>query len=268
LSSDARPDGLFDTVIVRPPLDNYQDCVSSNPQRKAIDLGLAKRQHNQYVSVLRECGVRVIELHGLNEFADSVFMQDPAVLGLKRSVIGRFGEKSRRGEEDALLKDLKRHKMEVGQILRVSPPGTLEGGDIVVTPEAVFVGESKRTNSNGVKQLADFLHGLKVIPVRTGMLHLLCGCSYLTDRTMIICPDLVNPKAFGDFRFVKVPENEAYATDALYVGSGRVVIPTGFPRASKNLKEKGFKPVEVETSEFYKGDGGVTCLSSPIYKVF
>jgi dimethylargininase len=265
---ETKPDRLFDVAIVRRPSDNYSECVSSNPQRNEIDVGLAKGQHSEYVSVLRECGVRVIELKGLGDFPDSVFTQDPALLGTSRSVVGRFGEESRRGEEDALVKELARLEVKVGEIHRVLPPGTLEGGDIVVTDRGIFVGESRRSNSDGLNQLATFLRGCKVVPIRTHMLHLLCGCSYLANRTMVICPDLVKPEVFGDFRFVEIPEKEAYATDALYVGYGRVVIPKGCPTASKKLKEAGFEPVEVEMSEFYKGDGGVTCLSSPIYKVF
>jgi dimethylargininase len=46
------------------------------------------------------------------------------------------------------------------------------------------------------------------------------------------------------------------------------MIPSGFPRTTAALKAAGYSPVEVEMSEFYKGDGGVTCLCSPIYKIF
>jgi len=44
--------------------------------------------------------------------------------------------------------------------------------------------------------------------------------------------------------------------------------PSGFPIAAKKLKQAGYEPIEVEMSEFHKGDGGVTCLSSPVYKLF
>jgi dimethylargininase len=85
---------------------------------------------------------------------------------------------------------------------------------------------------------------------------------------MIIAPDLVDPETFPGFRCVTIPLEEAYAADALYVGDGRVITPSGFPKTSVKLREAGYKPVEVEVSEFYKGDGGVTCLCSPIYRLF
>jgi len=261
-------DSFFDVVLVRPPANSYFKCVSTNPAKTDIDVKLAKDQHKEYVSTLRESGLHVIELRPLEDFPDSVFMQDPALLGSRRSVIGRFGEKSRRGEERALHDDLRRHGVEVGKIHFVSHPSTLEGGDILVTDHGIFVGESQRTNMKGIQQLSRYLDNVEVRAVKTDLLHLLCSCSYLNHKTMIIAPDLVSPESFPGFRFVAIPREEAYATDALYLGEGRVLIPSGFPKTIIKLRDAGYKPTEVEMSEFYKGDGGVTCLCSPIYKLF
>lgn len=82
---------------------------------------------------------------------------------------------------------------------------------------------------------------------------------------MIITPQLVNPQNFPGLKYVKLNREDAYASDALYLGNRRVLIPSGFPNASNKLKEASYTPVEVDVSEFRKGDGGVTCLCSPIY---
>jgi len=261
-------DRFFDTVLVRPPSSTYINCVSTNPARGSIDPGLAVGQHREYVSILKESGVNVIELPPSNKFPDSVFMQDPALLGSRRSVIGRLCEKSRQGEESALYEDLLKLHIEVGEMCFTSLPGTLEGGDILVTEERIYVGESQRTNREGIEQLATCLSSFDVKPVKTSLMHLLCGCSYLSDGTIIISPELVSPESFPGFRFVMIPREEAYAADALYFGERRVLIPSGFPKTSSKLREAGYKPVEVEVSEFRKGDGGVTCLCSPIYTLF
>jgi dimethylargininase len=261
-------DRFFETVLVRPPANAYVKCVSTNPARTSIDVGLAKEQHRQYVSILRESGLHVIELSALEGFPDSVFMQDPALLGSRRSLIGRFGEGNRRGEEKALREDLSDRRLDVGAVCFIERPGTLEGGDVLITEHGLFVGESQRTNGTGIKQLSVCLDHLKVKTVKTGLLHLLCGCSYLSQRTMIIAPDLVSPKSFPGFRFITIPFEEAYAADALYIGEGRVIIPSGFSKTVMKLRDAGYKPVEVDVSEFRKGDGGVTCLCSPVYKLF
>ena len=262
-------DRLFDSVLVRPPSTSYEHCVSSNPDRNSIDIQLARTQHQSYVSILKENNIKVLELPSNENYPDSVFMQDPAVLGLRRSIIGRFGEISRRGEESQLVSEL--HQLDMTKdsaVHRIESPGTLEGGDIMITDQKqLFVGQSSRTNSSGILQLQGLLHDMKVITVKMDLLHLLCSCSYLNDSTMIITPELVNPQNFPGLKYVKFNREDAYASDALYLGNRRVLIPSGFPSASNKLKEASYTPVEVDVSEYRKGDGGVTCLCSPIYNI-
>lgn len=258
-------DRLFDVVFVRPPGDSYANCVSTNPGKSRIDVTLAREQHRTYVSILKESRINVIELEPLETSPDSVFMQDPAILGRRHSIMGRFGEASRRGEANTLTGELEEHKQSIGPINQVREPGTLEGGDVIVTDSELFVGESKRTNANGIRQMREALRSQKVTAVRTDLMHLLCGCSYLSNRWMIIAPDLVKPESFPGFKFIEIPESESYAADALYVGDGRVLIPSGCPVTFTKLKEAEYRPIEVEISEFQKGDGGMTCLSSAVY---
>jgi len=258
---------LYDVVFVRPPGKTYINCLSSNPNREKIDLTLAREQHQAYVSILKESGVQVIQLQPLEEFPDSVFMQDPALLGQRRTIIGRFGAVARRGEEQMLLHDLSPYRSMIGEPTAITTPGTLEGGDVVVTEKGIFVGESTRTNSDGVRQLTATLRDIPVRSVKTNLFHLLCGCSYLTDGDMTIVPELVSPDSFPGFNFITIPKEESYAADALYLGDGKVVIPSGHPRSVMKLKGAGYRLVEADMSEFQKGDGGVTCLCSPVYKV-
>jgi len=266
-NSIAIMDRLYDIILVRPPSDSYRNCVSTNPARDTIDIVLAKRQHKDYVSILRESNLKVIELPRLEGLADSVFAYDPALLGVEKCVIGRFGERTRRGENKALVTDLANHKNEVGEMKFVQEPGTLEGGDILVTESRIFVGESTRTNMQGIKQLAEYVSNVVVQPIKTSMFHLLCACSYLDSNRILLAPDLLQPSSFAGFEFVLVPEKEAYASEALYLGEKNVLIPSGYPQTAKRLRGAGYKPVETDLSEFYKGDGGVSCLSAPVYKI-
>ena len=72
---------------------------------------------------------------------------------------------------DAVAAALRAHR----PLAFIEPPGTLDGGDVLVTPGKVFVGISGRTNAEGVRQLAAFVapHGFEVVSVPvTGCLHL------------------------------------------------------------------------------------------------
>jgi dimethylargininase len=258
---------LFDSVFVRPPSDSYSACVSPDPDRDKIDVSLAKQQHREYVSILKSCDIKVNELGSVEKFPDSVFMQDAGIIGTSTVIISKFGENSRAGEAEIFAKELKNlYYNENVETKFIESPGTLEGGDVLITPKKIFVGESRRSNLIGIKQLASIAKNTTVVPIRTQLFHLLGGCTYLSNETILIAPNLVDIQGFPDFDFILVPDEEAYAANAMYVGEGRVVIPCGYPRIRSKLNEAGYTPEEVDLSEFRKGGGSVTCLCSPVYR--
>ncbi|USG99376.1 amidinotransferase [Thermococcus argininiproducens] len=260
-------DRLFDKVIVRPPGESYKNCVSTNPQHDTIDVKLAQKQHREYVKVLRENGVDVVELEPLNPHPDSVFVQDTSIIGAssKRAIIVRFGEPSRRGEERTVKELLLKEGFKIKEI---QPPGTLEGGDILVTDQGVvFIGESQRTNKEGIEQFARYFSHVKVIKVPINKIfHLLSGVAYLGNKIVAISPQVVDVSYFKGFKLIQIPEDELYANNMLYLGEKKVLMPAGYPKTEEKLKREGFKPILIGVSEFWKGDGGVTCLNSPFYK--
>ncbi|MEM3372344.1 MAG: arginine deiminase-related protein [Candidatus Korarchaeum sp.] len=257
-------DVTFSALIVRGLPDSYAHCVSTNPLKKSLDLSLARKQWRDYVSTLRESGIEVIELEPLHSYPDSVFIQDTALVGHSgRALLASFGEGSRRGEEESVGRFLEARGFSVG---RVDPPGSLEGGDVLITSEGVaFVGLSSRTNELGAKSF-EAMFGLRVVRVRiTRTFHLLSGVSYLGGGTVALSPSLVDPSPFRGFRIIYVPDEEVYASNMLYLGDRRVLMPSGFERTEEKLRREGFKPLSVDLSEFWKCDGGATCLSLPIY---
>ncbi|MEM3542638.1 MAG: arginine deiminase family protein, partial [Candidatus Methanomethylicia archaeon] len=191
------PDRLFDTVIVRPPSITFNKCVSGNPLKATVDVNLAKKQHEEYIKILLENGVEVIKLKSIDQFPDSVFIQDTALIGLKskRALIARFGEVSRRGEEEDIAILLNEKGFEV---FRVEAPGTIEGGDLMITDLGViYVGLSRRTNIEGIKQLMKiFPRELVIATPIDKTFHLLGGVNYIGNKTIIIAPSLVDLRYF------------------------------------------------------------------------
>src|SRR3989475_9382838 len=53
---------LFERVFVRPPSEDYPNCNSTNPDKEGIDLVLAKNQHRENISILKESAIDVLEL--------------------------------------------------------------------------------------------------------------------------------------------------------------------------------------------------------------
>ena len=66
--------------------------------------------------------------------------------------------------------------------------------------------------------------------------------------------------AFKDFnRFVVEPE-ELYAINSMN-NNGTVLVPEGYPKTQKIIEDLGYPVKLMDTNEFKKIDGSLTCLS-------
>lgn len=265
-------DRTFNRVMVTPPGNSYIDCVSKNPEHHTIDVFTARQQHVEYVRLLREHGIQVEVLPVDEEYPDSVFVQDTALVGEKSgtAVLCRFGEPSRRGEEKLIEEKLESDGYRLEEI---KAPGTLEGGDILVTDrDTVFVGISQRTNTKGVNQLAEHFPDADLVKVPVEkVFHLLSGVNFIGKGTLAICPSIVDRDYFQGFDLVEIPEKqdsryENKPINMLYLGNKNILMPDAYPETEKILEENGFTTVTTNLSEFWKGDAGVTCPILPYYR--
>jgi dimethylargininase len=247
----------FTHALVRPPGASFVHALAMMPQ--PIDGALARRQHAEYVEALRETGITVEALDPQEEFPDSCFMQDPAIVVGGLAILNRMGAPSRFGETD-LLKAALATRFETRQL---EPPATVEGGDVLNTGGCLYVGETARTNRAGIEQLGLLMRprGIRVegVPLRD-YLHLLTVVTYVGDGLVVVLEDFAAHPALTGFRKVLVPRAEEYSANTLAIGK-YVIVPAGFPRTAERLRDEGYEVLPVPMTEFYKADGGVSCLS-------
>ena len=72
-------------------------CELTHLARVAIDIDNARRQHEEYERALSEAGCRVHRLDAADDLADSVFIEDTAVVLDELAIVTRPGAESRRG---------------------------------------------------------------------------------------------------------------------------------------------------------------------------
>lgn len=247
----------YTRAAVRSPGDSFVNAIAMVPQ--PIDVALARSQHAEYVNALRETGVQVEMLEADERFPDSCFMQDPAMVIAKMGILNRMGTQSRLGES-GLVADFLRERFETHSL---HAPATLEGGDVLNVGTKLIVGETERTNAEGIAQLRALLHkrGVQVesIPVND-YLHLLTVVTYVGQGMVVVHEDFAAHPMLQEFNHVVVPREEAYAANTLGIGK-YVILPAGFPKTTEQIRGAGFEVLEVPMSEFYKADGGVSCLS-------
>ncbi len=244
-------------ALVRQPGASLYNGISQHSLHPDARQALA--QHAAYCEALRAAGLDVTVLPPDERYPDSCFVQDTALVIRGQLILCRPGAPSRQGEEDAIAQWFGDQL----PLSRIAPPGTLEGGDVMVLPDRVLVGESGRSNAEGVRQLRACLAslGLPVQSVPIGSyLHLLTAATYLGDGHILAVEDFADCPAFGHLHVIPVPTREAYAANVLALGR-HIVMPDEFPCSSERLKAHGFNVLPVPLSEFEKVDGGATCLS-------
>ncbi len=252
----------FHHVIVRRPCRAMTEGITSGLYPGKPDYELALRQHDAYIEALKKCGVEVTVLEADERYPDSCFVEDPAVLTERCAVITNPGAPSRNGEKEAIEEAVQQFYPE-DRIEHITAPGTLEGGDVMMCGDHFFVGLSERTNEEGVRQFTEILerYGYTCCGVELEkVLHLKTGVNYLENRNMLVSGEFIEKPEFASYHRCIIPENEAYAANCIWV-NGTVIIPEGYPGVLTAVKLMGYKTITVDTSEFRKLDGGLSCLS-------
>jgi len=252
----------FTRALVRPPTENFADGLTS------VSLGVpdfkrAVEQHSAYCDALRQCGLAVESLAPEPKFPDATFIEDTAVMLPGRVVLTRPGAESRAGEVDTVRTALTATKLVVCE---VRAPGTLDGGDVCEHGTHLFIGISRRTNSEGVRQLAEFAaevgYTASTIDISglSSILHLKSGLVSVDDELLVAIDELATHPALRGHVVLRVSDAEAYAANCVRVND-RVLVPAGFPLIAGDLTARGLKPLKLAMSEFQRMDGGLSCLS-------
>lgn len=245
-------------ALVRIPATNLADGLVTHIDREPVDAELADKQWDAYVAALSQAGWQTVEVASADSLADSVFVEDTAIVFGDTAVISLPGADSRRAETPGTEAALRAQGL---RIERIQEPGTLDGGDVLKVGSTVYVGRGGRTNAEGIRQLRALVAPLGYtvvgVPV-TKALHLKTAVTALPDGTVIGYEPLVdNPSVFE--RFLPVPE--AHGTAVVVLSDDTVLMSSSAPASVALVEDLGYTVVQVDISEFEKLEGCVTCLS-------
>ncbi len=249
----------MDSALVRGVPDSFIDALrrGSGP---ALDADLARKQHGVYVALLESAGYAIEAVAADERHPDSVFIEDTAVVVGLTAVVARSGAPSRRGETPQVAEALASRF----STTTIEPPGTLDGGDVMQIGGSVYVGRSRRTNRNGIDQLAAICAMLD-LPVTTvdvhDALHLKSVVLPLDDEAVLTTPNSVDEQALKDLQILYEAEAERRRCSALPMRDGRLMVTANAPATADMLAKAGYSVVSIDVSELQAADGGLTCLS-------
>lgn len=250
---------MFTKAIVKTPCKNMVNGLS-DANLGVPDYELAKKQHKDYINALESCGLKVSILDADEDFPDSTFVEDTAILTPKCAVITNPGDDTRKGETKAIINEIKKH---YNNIEYISSEGTLDGGDVMMVGNHFYIGLSNRTNKNGAQQLINILEKYSmtgsVVELKK-VLHLKTGIVYLENNNVLASGEFLNKKEFEKFNILEVDKNEDYSANCIWVNN-KVIVPKDYPKTKSIIETAGYETIEVDMSEFCKLDGGLSCLS-------
>ena len=251
----------FTRAIVREPSPRYAGFYTERDIE--ISETLALRQHKGYSHALQNAGLLVITLPPHPELHDCVFIEDTAIVWDHRALITRMTP-LREGEQQEVERWLSSNGFGIAHL----PSGArLEGGDVLHLEDTTYVGVADRTNPAGVCALEEFMKpfGRRVhgVPVPR-CLHLKSATTYLGDKTLLVSPALIDFNPPHGYAQIEVPSAESHAGNVLRIGQ-TILCAAGFPETAKRLngfaRTNGCRLIELDISEYQKGDGAITCSS-------
>ncbi len=223
------------------------------------DYKLALQQHLDYVAALEECGLSVTVLPPLEDYPDSCFVEDVALVTPHCAILTHPGAPSRRGEVDHIEQAVRAHYSAVHRIHH----GHLEAGDVMMVGNHFYIGLSERTDHDGAEALIDILKRYSMtgsVVAMSEMLHLKTGINYLENSHMLAYGEMLEHPDFAVYHRTPICAAESYAANCVWV-NGTVLVPAGFPQTLASVKALGYNTREVAVSEYQKLDGGLSCLS-------
>ena len=249
----------FNSAIVRTPGKSVVHGLRAHSGPAPVFEAIIA-EHQSYVTGLRAAGVRVTVLEALEQFPDSIFVEDPALVFSHAALLLRPGAPSRMAEAQELSATL---TARFPRVLHLSD-GFADGGDILVTPERVLIGLSARTNAAGAADLEQLLESIglasQVVQVPRGTLHLKTDCSLMDEETVLATEELAKSGILEGFRILVAPMDERRATNALRINDV-VFVRAECPRTLEMLATHGLKVLPLPVSEIAKIDAGLSCMS-------
>ena len=276
-------------VLIKSPENAYKNQVNIDSQYQDLnyfgkpDFVRSLEDYESFRSILKKSGVEIHDLPADDITSlDSIYTHDPCLISNSGVILCSMGKTLRKKEPEMISKYFK--SLNIPIIGKISPPGKLEGGDIVwIDNRIVAVGVGYRSNLEGIAQLKEILSDDvdEIIPVHlphwTGpsdCLHLMSNISPL-DRDLFLVYSKLLPVSFREYlldrgiKLLEVPDDEyeSMGCNVLAIAPKKVIMIEGND-VTKNLLEK--EGVDVSTYPgleiSYKGAGGPTCLTRPFLR--
>jgi N-dimethylarginine dimethylaminohydrolase len=253
-----------------------------------LDQDILYENYNEFYKIIKNSGAEIVDLKLTNEneeLCDSIFTHDPSLVLNDGAIILNMGKNLRKKETEEHTNFYNEEKIPI--IGKVINTGTVEGGDCLwINNKTLIIGESYRTNKDGINQLNNILnfHNVKLIPIKLpqynsgdSCFHLMSLISMLDHNLAIGCLSLLPENVINilknqNIELIEIPEDEYFNSKTLSVNilalsPRNLVAMKDYPKTIELLIKSGCKINLFSGNELcIKAEGGATCLTRPIWR--
>ncbi|SHF94851.1 dimethylarginine dimethylaminohydrolase family protein [Ornithinibacillus halophilus] len=232
---------------------------------------LAVKQHREFVDTLNKYEIETIMLSPDKHYPEQTYTRDIGFTLGPTIYIAEMAQGVRKGEEHILKYWLHENQISYYNLIGEH----IEGGDVIIDQDTIFIGLSSRTNEAAIEHLKQILTGqfhVKMIPFKDKFLHLDCVFNVLSPEVAIIYSEALSNEDIqflsSRYDLIEVPyeEQHALATNVLSIGSGKVLSLPMNETVNKQMRKKGFEIIEVDISEIVKSGGSFRCCTLPLVR--
>ena len=248
----------FKNAIFRQPNKSIQNGLSTqnlHPQYEII-----AEEHSNYIKAIEEAGLQIQLLESLEEYPDSIFVEDPALTYKSNVIILNPFDPSRNGEKNIIENEIK----DLFDNILLVEDGFVEGGDILNINNHFIIGLSHRTNKLGADNLSKILQSLgatvEICKTPDDILHFKSECSVIDDDTILVSNKMAQLDYLrSNYHLIELPLGEEGAANSLRIND-KLLLPDGFEKAEEILSKK-YTIIKVKVDEIAKVDAGLSCMS-------
>ena len=266
-------DVLKRVILCQPQYMTIREVINETQEhfkKEGIHIKRALEQHGEFVRILKENNVDVILLPYHKKYPEQVFTRDVGFTLGQTIFVAKMATEVRSGEENILKQWLEDEEISYYNLIEER----IEGGDVVIDQNTIYVGLSNRTDEKAVEQLQRLLNNFKVIPIpfKEKYLHLDCIFNIVSPEVALIYPNALTQKEIDFFAarydLIEVSEEEQFqlGTNVLSIGNKRILsLPVNI-NVNKQFRDRGFHVIEVDITEIIKSGGSFRCCTLPILR--
>lgn len=267
-------DELKKVVMCQPQYMNIRDVINETQKHfkdEGIHIERALEQHDQFVKALRNFDIEVYLLPYHAKYPEQVFTRDIGFTLGETIFVADMAHDVRKGEENVLRQWLEDEGISYYNIIG----DEIEGGDVIIDQDTIYIGLSNRTNQEAVNHLSELLNKqFKVISIdfQEKFLHLDCVFNVVSPKTALIYPPALKKEDIEFFsaryELIEVSDEEQFTlgTNVLSIGRNRIISLPVNKNVNEQLRNQGFEVIEVDITEIIKSGGSFRCCTLPILR--